>query len=208
MSNFLIVAGKPSSKTWRYLKQKNPEKVIGIDNGADYLIKKNIFMDFVVGDFDNMSSTSRGRIDKYSRDITYLSPEKDITDLEYAIKKTEETKDIIYAYVPEGRIDHLLNQTTLLLKYPNLRIIGEKYELQLITPGMKNSIKQERYHFFGLKPVVNTTLTIKGAKYDTTKMKVTTETSSLTSNEWGKTSDEVEISISTGKIILVKNLFA
>ena len=51
----LIVGGgdEPSGKLMvKYAKEV--DKIIGVDRGCSYLLKNNIYPDYIVGDFDSM----------------------------------------------------------------------------------------------------------------------------------------------------------
>ena len=61
----LIVGGgdEPSGKLMvKYAKEV--DKIIGVDRGCSYLLKNNIYPDYIVGDFDSINKEDIKRLEK------------------------------------------------------------------------------------------------------------------------------------------------
>ncbi len=103
--------------------------VIACDGGTDILALKNIVPDMVIGDMDSISDKGLEFI-KNNNIFTEKYPvEKDWTDTEIALGKTEGDEVILVCPV-EGRLDHVLANLSLVLK---LRSEGKEIE---ITDGI------------------------------------------------------------------------
>ncbi|NQX83872.1 MAG: thiamine diphosphokinase [Mycoplasmataceae bacterium] len=204
MTNYLIVTENPNAKTWKFFKNSEFHKVIGIDNGAAFLIKKKIELDFIAGDFDNMSNSNRSLIDRYQGNTKYLNPDKDITDLEYVLSKIEDEDCHITAYVKNDRMDHSLNQLLVLHKYQNLKIISDNYEMYS-TSKKESFIEEDRYKYFGVFSFTDSKISIDKAKYNVKQFILDKNITSTSSNEWTNNEDAT-LKVHKGKVIVVKNL--
>ncbi|MCC2251906.1 thiamine diphosphokinase [Virgibacillus sp. AGTR] len=122
---------------------------IGADRGAWTLVKKNIPMDYAVGDFDSTTKEEREAIAKYSKYMKEYSSEKDETDLEIALNKAFELKpDYIYLFgVTGGRLDHELINVQLLYSIIDKgikgAIIDQTNYIELTLPG-EHHVKHDK----------------------------------------------------------------
>ena len=197
----LVVTNKPDKKIWKYLKNIDANHVFGIDKGAVFLTKKNYYMDFVAGDFDNMTFSDKQIIDKYNGEIKFLSKEKDVTDLEYMLKHIG-NKEVL-AYVSGNRYDHFLTQLNLLNNFDNLTIISDDYEIKKLPKGKHEIANNNDYKYFGLFSIDKSIITIQGAKYNITKANIDFSSTGFSSNEF--TEKQLTIEVLNGFVILLKN---
>ena len=89
--------------------------VIACDSGTDFLASHGIIPDMVVGDMDSISDKGLEFI-KDNNIFTEKYPvEKDWTDTEIALGKTEDSDEVLICPVT-GRIDHVMANLGLVLK--------------------------------------------------------------------------------------------
>ncbi len=98
-----------------YLKNNNPDYIIGVDGGLNSLNRLQIVPDLIIGDFDSLDNDIAIRY-KEGFDVITLNPRKDYTDTHMAcleaIKLKPLSVDIIGA--TGTRIDHLSGNLGLL----------------------------------------------------------------------------------------------
>lgn len=119
---YLIVTGGPlpdeASSVITEAAEKNEDAVvIGCDGGCDFLALRGIIPDLAVGDMDSISDTGMDFL-KANNVFTEKYPvEKDWTDTEIALGKTEADDDLIIIAPVTGRIDHIIANIQLALKH-------------------------------------------------------------------------------------------
>ncbi len=89
--------------------------LIACDGGCDFLARHDIVPDMVVGDMDSISAEGLEFIEKHDVFIERYPVEKDWTDTEIALNKTEGSDVLLIAPV-SGRIDHVIANMQLVLK--------------------------------------------------------------------------------------------
>ena len=99
---------------------------VGIDKGALIAIDKGIKLDYILGDFDSITSEELKIIKKKCPNIIKLNPIKDDTDTEFAINYFKNaTEFIIHGGIQGKRIEHLISNINLILKYDNINVIKD-----------------------------------------------------------------------------------
>ncbi|MCG7657827.1 thiamine diphosphokinase [Wielerella bovis] len=108
MQTLIFCAGAPHTDL-SILQDIFPDLLIGVDGGAAYLVAHGYTPDWAIGDFDSAPPPVQ------CRQIVRLQPEKNDTDLEYALihilqnYQPENIKQIIIlGALGGGRLDHLL----------------------------------------------------------------------------------------------------
>lgn len=106
MKTLIFCAGAPNPNLFPL--NQSFDLLIGVDGGAKTLVTHGYTPDYAIGDFDSAPPPD-------CRHIITLQPEKDDTDLEYALQhilanyRAEEIhKIIILGALGGGRLDHLL----------------------------------------------------------------------------------------------------
>lgn len=177
--------------------------VIGVDGGCNYLIKNNIKIDFVIGDFDSIED--RKLIERF---INVEKTNMDYSDLELAVDYCIDKKfENVYMFGCTGRrSDHFLFNLRLLYKFfqsnVNAMIIDEFNVIKVIDGN--ESFYKGKFKFFSIVPIYDCTeISIDGAKYNL-KNKILDMVSTLTlSNEW----DKEKIFISVNKPVFIYLVF-
>lgn len=118
---YIIVTGGPlpeeSAKLIKDLSDSNEDTVlIACDGGCDILARHNIVPDLVVGDMDSISKEGLDFINSNNVFIEKYPVEKDWTDSEIALSKTEDD-EVILVTPDSGRLDHVIANLQLALKF-------------------------------------------------------------------------------------------
>lgn len=118
---YIIVTGGPlpeeSAKLIKDISDSNEETVlIACDGGCDILARHNIVPDLVVGDMDSISKEGLDFINSNNVFIEKYPVEKDWTDSEIALSKTEDD-EVILVTPDSGRLDHVIANLQLALKF-------------------------------------------------------------------------------------------
>jgi thiamine pyrophosphokinase len=169
-----------------------PNKWIGVDRGALYLIEQQIIPDTIVGDFDSVTEAEFARISASVTHIEQFQAEKDETDTDLALRRALHYKptEIWLTGVSGGRLDHY--EATLRTIYRmqsqyssiKFKIINLQNEISFLLPGM-HTLKKSYYNyisFFAYGQKLEQ-VTLRGVKYETTNEIIEQGTSRFTSNE-------------------------
>ena len=215
---YVIVAGGPiadqASALIKSLSENSEDSVIiACDSGADYLAKFNIIPDIVVGDMDSITNEGLEFLKKNNIFVEKYPVEKDWTDSEIALGKTDKD-DVILVCPVSGRIDHVIANLQLVLKlkadgkdiavtdgitccYP---LVGkDKVEVD-ITPYAGNAaISLIPWNFS--EPV--TGVTTKGLHYSLKDADLNAGSTFSFSNKPRKNAEKISVSIKTGMLLVV-----
>ena len=118
---YIIVTGGPlpeeSAKLIKELSSSDEDTVlIACDGGCNILARNNIVPDLVVGDMDSISEQGLDFINTHNVFIEKYPVEKDWTDSEIALGKTED-EEVILVTPDSGRLDHVIANLQLALKF-------------------------------------------------------------------------------------------
>ena len=151
---------------------------VGVDLGGRRIIKKELPLDLVVGDFDSVTVEERQLIQKRARQFVQAQPEKDDTDLELALltifEKNPQAQVTIFGALG-GRIDHMLANVFLpsnpkLAPYMRQIAIEDGENLIAYCPEGSSQLQpRSDYDYLAFMPVRDSQLTILGAKYELTE---------------------------------------
>ncbi len=125
---------------------KDADLVIAADSGGDLLLSLGTVPHILIGDMDSIGRTTLSDFKKKGAEIVELSPEKDFTDTEMAVRLAIErgAREIVLLGAIGGRIDHTLANLSLLIfasgRGVRLRMIDEDQEAYLLTPAIRNHI--------------------------------------------------------------------
>lgn len=112
--------------------------IIAADGGANYLCKKGIIPDVLIGDFDSISPEYLNVLKKKSNIIKF-SVDKDKSDTELAIEYCLKNgyNDITLINAVDGRLDHSLTNIFLIEKFIKqglkLHFLNAKSEIYVVT---------------------------------------------------------------------------
>lgn len=156
-----IVASVP------YKGEYKGQDFIGVDRGAQYLIKQKIDMLCAVGDFDSIEKTDYKKLqDKY--EVIKLDPIKNETDLQHGIQRAYALEyDEIYVYGALGqRVDHTLININLLKQYPKIRLYDENSCVSILSAGTHTIKKNREYPYLSMFAIKNNTfMSLDNFKY-------------------------------------------
>jgi thiamine pyrophosphokinase len=180
--------------------------LVGVDHGAMELAKRNIKMVAAIGDFDSNKDYDFDKIDANADKIIQLSANKDLTDLEAAIAHfPNETDFVVYGGLCNRRVDHLLNQFHIMLKFENknIKFIDDNNEVLLLKKGKHTFNLGEGFKYYSFFSFTKSSLSLSsGFKYPVTKQIINNVSSNFISNE--VISDGAEVEVIEGSVFLIK----
>lgn len=149
-----------------YLPKQQVDTIyVGIDKGSLDALKQGYKLDYALGDFDSISSTSFEFVKNNVKKIIKLPVEKDDTDTEYALKYFNDADLVtIYGGITGKRVEHLYANINLCLKYKNV-IFMDKYSTIRSIPNVME-IKNSDYYFYSFFADENSVISLKGFKYE------------------------------------------
>lgn len=193
------------------LKSEETEFIIGVDRGLTFLYDHGIKPDYIVGDFD---SAPRELVNYFREELNVpireFNPVKDASDTEIALRLCLDLKrkEIWILGGTGSRIDHLwANVQCLQISLEagaDARIVDSHNRIRLIDNDITLKKEEAFGPYFSLFPLEMPVdgLTIQGAKYPLKNHILKPNDSLCVSNEFKE--DEVKISFSYGKIILME----
>jgi thiamine pyrophosphokinase len=206
----IIVANgkRPSKKVFnQLLKQEGYSTIVAADGGANSLHEMGITPNFIIGDFDSLSSSTLKKIKPGVTELIKISRQSD-TDVEKSIKYLIKKKftHIMLLGVDGNRFDHLLGNLSLGLKYLDkiiINIIVGDSALSFLGSSENISTKKgEIVSVFGFSERGN--LTSDGLKYSLEVLNLTFGNQDSISNI--ATKSEIKLKIDSGKFILVRSI--
>ncbi|MDP2303867.1 MAG: thiamine diphosphokinase [Ignavibacteria bacterium] len=205
----IIVANgkKPSKKVFNQLLKQGYSTIVAADGGANSLHEMGITPNFIIGDFDSLSSSTLKKIKPGVTELIKISRQSD-TDVEKSIKYLIKKKftHIMLLGVDGNRFDHLLGNLSLGLKYLDkiiINIIVGDSALSFLGSSENISTKKgEIVSVFGFSERGN--LTSDGLKYSLEVLNLTFGNQDSISNI--ATKSEIKLKIDSGKFILVRSI--
>lgn len=191
----------------KYFDKEN--LVIGVDGGAFHLRKLGIKPDLLLGDFDSISKEDYDDNYKAGIEVFKYPTEKNATDTEIAVDEAIKRgcKQIIVIGGIGSRLDHSLANIFLLKKILDNgikgMIVNKNNEIYLIND--KININFEKGYKLSLLPITDKVegITTKGLYYELNNNSISLGSSRGISNEF--ISDNVEVSISKGLLLVIKS---
>ncbi len=138
---------------------------VGIDRGALIAINKGIKLDYAIGDFDSITPIELKKITEICPNIIKLNRIKDDTDTEYAINYFKDaTEFIIHGGIQGKRIEHLISNINLILKYANIKVIKDNNtKIYRLQSGCYDKNEYKYISFFAKSGSI---INLKGFKYN------------------------------------------
>jgi len=177
--------------------------IIAADGGANYLKKKNIYPDIIIGDLDSISKSTLNYFIKKKVTIEKIE-EQESTDFEKCLKfcLRKKLNDIVVLGATSMRPDHTLNNFSVLKRYSDrlrIKLVEEEFEIFFIKRKMSFKYKPDQtVSFLGLPKADN--VTTKGLKYLLLNEDLEFGIREGTLNK--SVSDSVSISYDNGSILL------
>lgn len=115
----VVIISGGSIGEWALAEIRQADITIAADNGALFLLRHGIAIDYAVGDFDSVSSEDKDRIEAASRSYQAYDPvDKDYTDTELAFQMALELQPsrLTLVGVTGSRFDHTLANVHLLVR--------------------------------------------------------------------------------------------
>ncbi|WP_445488330.1 thiamine diphosphokinase [Niallia sp. 03133] len=212
--NIHIMAGGPENYIPDLARYSNDESVwIGVDRGVLYLLKRDIPVKTVFGDFDSVNEQEWQEIMEHSSTINKFNPEKDETDMElalnWAVKRRPDTIRLFGA--TGGRLDHTVANIQLLLKeimgdsHIHIEIIDKQNIVSIVTEGTHTLKRQADYPYVSFFPYSTNIvgLTLKGFKYPLNDRHIPVSSTLCISNEL--ISDYGTFSFTKGILMVIRS---
>ena len=192
------------------IPRSNEDFVIVVDGGLDYCEFLGIEPDLILGDFDSVTDGERQALESIETQcpekVIRLKPEKDDTDMLYAIKYALERgyrEFRIYA-ATGGRFDHTLANIQCLLYLKNHDAVGYLMDGNGMILALQNESVAFRENMEGYVSLFSLGkkaegVTIKGLKYELENATISNDFPIGISNEFiGK---KAEISVENGELV-------
>lgn len=192
------------------IPRSNEDFVIVVDGGLGYCEFLGIEPDLILGDFDSVTDGERQALEsietQYPEKVVRLKPEKDDTDMLFAIKYALERgyrEFRIYA-ATGGRFDHTLANIQCLLYLKNHDAVGYLMDGNGMILALQNESVAFRENMEGYVSLFSLGkkaegVTIKGLKYELENATITNDFPIGISNEFiGK---KAEVSVENGELV-------
>lgn len=209
----IIVTGGTIEDTFalEWLSKVQPEILIGVDRGLEFLYRHQIEPTHIVGDFD---SANQDIVAYYKREtqvpIREFNPVKDASDTEIAVRLAIEL-GVEKLWILGGtgsRLDHVLANIQVLCIAQaagvDAYIVDPYNQISLIRSGCRITKASAFGSYFSLFPLGGEVkgLTITGAKYPLENHTLRPENSLCVSNQIA--GEEVKITFSEGTVVLME----
>src|SRR4051812_40863664 len=166
---------------------------VGVDRGVYTLLTSGIKPNIAFGDFDSVSEDEFSIIQTSVHELKTFKPEKDETDMEYALNWAIEQKPNLIRIFggTGGRLDHMFANIQLLMNpirqdcHIQIEIIDQKNILYLKAPGTYPINKLLNKKYISLIPISGEVrgITLKGFKYPLTERHIRLGSTLCISNE-------------------------
>ncbi len=175
MKHFLIVAGGEIEDAFvcRIIQEEHPTSVIAVDCGMDFFYRNKKMPDVIVGDFDSAEPESLTYFRRQGVRIKELSPMKDDTDTEAALRLALQmgAERITLLGAIGSRIDHMLANIELLgiglMAGVPMVMMDAKNKIRMADTGLTIKKCEQHGTYVSLLPYTPevTHLTLRGFKY-------------------------------------------
>lgn len=215
---YVIITGGPlpveAADVIRGYAGEPDTKIIACDSGCDFLSKISIIPSVVIGDMDSITVEGIELISANNIPVEKYPVEKDWTDTEIALMKTDISDEVILVCPVAGRIDHVIANLGLVIKYRSegwkitvtdgitvcLPLSGEdRAECSVRSYNGEASVSLIPCSFD--TPV--TGVTTEGLYYPLTDATLTAGSSFSFSNHPVEGAKMIAVSIKSGKLLLV-----
>ncbi len=194
-----------------FIQEVQPDYIIGVDSGLEFLYRNDVKPTHIVGDFDSVSPEVIGFYkEKATIPIQEFNPVKDATDTEIAVRLAIELGvNAFWVLGATGtRLDHVVGNIQILKMALDRDVKAWIVDAHNRISLWKEEIRLEREFAFGKyfslfpfgEEVKN--VSIEGAKYPLNNYHMTNNESRCVSNEYKE--NEVVITFSDGIVVLME----
>lgn len=184
--------------------------MVGVDRGALWLLRNKLPIHLAIGDFDSITSEEKRRIHNTADIYREYEPEKDMTDLELAVRevcKGSPKKVRLFAVLGK-RFDHTLGAMQSLAYLSSHNIDGEIVDnfnkINIVRRGSMKFSRSIPYRYLSIIPLTQrAVVTATGVKYPITKQKMFRNSSLGISNEI--TGSVAVIEVHLGAVFVVRS---
>lgn len=209
MKILLVAGGDPNH--WPAFSNEF-DKVIGIDRGNLFLLRRGIIPDLAIGDFDSLNEEEKKEVFDSVAEVMTSPAEKDDTDTQLALQTTFERfpeAEITLIGATGGRLDHLLANLWLGAEprfqpfLSQIEIADEGNVVNYISSGRYQIAKNPMMKYVAFCCIVPVKkLTLKNVKYELSNVDFAQPTS-LASNEF--LDGDAEVSFEEGLIAVIQS---
>ncbi|MCQ2968703.1 MAG: thiamine diphosphokinase [Clostridium sp.] len=206
----VLIVGGGSEPSQKLLEKyaKSVDKIIGVDRGCSYLLKNNIYPNYIVGDFDSINEEDIKKLEVDSIKKFKYNCEKDSTDSDIAVEIALNMKftEIYMISMTGSRLDHTFANLGLLCKANNAGvkayIINETNKIYLLEESsiIKKDITYKYISFLAYSNKVEN-LSIKNAKYDLENYTLYLGDNRTVSNEFLE--KDIKVEFTKGRILVI-----
>lgn len=186
---------------------KKLDMVIAADSGAKHALDYHCFPKFVIGDFDSLDKkTTKILEEKGCQFISYAS-EKDQTDTELAITfaiKQKATKIFLFGAIKGDRIDHILGNIFLPIRYSvPISFVDKETSATVLKGPQTIKLTGKKNDLLSLIPLVQsvTNITTKNLYYPLHNDTLSLGTTRGMSNCFTK--NTVELQFEKGRLLVI-----
>lgn len=208
----LLVAGgtmEPESSI-QFINKWQPDKIIGIDRGMEFLYEQNLTPDLLVGDFDSACIETKEHYKELGIPIRQYIPEKDATDMEIGVRAALKmgAEEIAVLGATGTRIDHMLGNIQVLMiplqKGVEAYLLDAHNRIRLLSGGRILKREQMFGKYISFLPLTTKVegLTLTGFKYPLEQYTMTSDNSLGISNEI--IAEKAEVSFQKGILIMIE----
>ncbi|WP_027408177.1 thiamine diphosphokinase [Anoxybacillus tepidamans] len=162
---------------------------VGVDRGVMTLLEAGIRPVKAFGDFDSISTEQLAYVRSVLNDLDIWPSEKDKTDMEIALDWAARQDKVTLIRIfgaTGGRIDHLLGNIQLLVKYLDkpIEIIDKQNVITIHAPG-EYTVSKDEHRYISFIPVSSEVkgINLKGFKYPLTNCHIRLGSTLCISNE-------------------------
>lgn len=193
------------------IEEIQPEILIGVDSGLNFLYRNQVMPTYIVGDFDSVDGEVIGFYKNHtSVPIREYNPVKDATDTEIAMRLAIElgVEELWLLGATGSRLDHVLGNVHILkiaLSHGlKAWIVDRHNRISLWENKVRLSKENSFGPYFSLFPFDGEVkdLSIEGAKYPLSHYHMAFEGSRCVSNEFQE--DRVTITFPNSRILLME----
>lgn len=189
---------------------RDEDYVIAVDGGLAYCEVLGVEPDIIIGDFDSVTESGKAAVEQLKKEIPdriiALKPEKDDTDMLYALKYALEKgyQDFRIYGATGGRFDHTLANIQCLLYLKNHGAVGYLCDGNGMILVLQNEAVSFQKNLEGYMSLFSLSkeakgVSIKGMKYELQDAVITNDFPIGISNEFiGETA---EISVEDGELV-------
>lgn len=141
-----LVGGGPVTKALLHQALARAPRIVGVDGGADRVLRLGHLPEVVVGDLDSLSSTAREQL----ADRLFLIPEQITTDFDKALRSVSAPFVLALGFAG-ARIDHGLAVLTALAAHPDRTclVLGPQDVVFHVPPRLDLSLRRgDRFSLF------------------------------------------------------------